>query len=495
MSEYSINASGINISFDGVQILNDVDFKVKTGEVHALVGTNGAGKSTLVKIINGVYKKDSGRISLFDKSSDYDTPEGALQAGIAMVFQDLSLIPSLTVAQNIFLQTHPYRKGLLIDDKKGNEKAIELLALIGVDTEISPSDRVEDLSVGKQQIIEIAKALSHNPKVLILDEPTASLSSVEIECLFDVIMTLKRKGISIIYITHYLQDIFKICDSLTLLRDGEVVFREETTEIDLKFLVDAMAGGESETISWNRNKAKRKGTPILEIKNLTTNKINNIDLKIYPGEIVGIAGLLGSGRSELLQALFGIDKLKNGEILVEGKSVIVSSSSKAIDEGITLVPGNRREQGLVLDFAVQDNIVLSIINRLKKFVIVDKVKIRNIVNHYIKSLNVKTQGPDQKVRFLSGGNQQKIVVAKCLASDSKILLLDDPTFGVDIHAKHEIMKIIIDYASKGNGVLFVSSEFNEIAGFCDSIYIMKKGSITEFLSDSVSEDELLYKVQ
>ena len=259
MSEYSIDASGISISFDNVKILKNVDFRVKPGEVHALVGTNGAGKSTLMKIINGVYKKDTGQISLFGENNDYSTPEEARQAGVAMVFQDLSLIPSLTVAENIFLQTHPFRKGLLIDDKKGYRKASELLALIGVDTEIRPEDRVEDLSVGKQQIIEIAKALSHNPRILILDEPTASLSSAEIESLFSVIETLKNKGISIIYITHYLQDIFKICDSLTLLRDGQVVFRKDTESIDLQFLVDAMAGSETENISWNRNKTAREG--------------------------------------------------------------------------------------------------------------------------------------------------------------------------------------------------------------------------------------------
>lgn len=495
MREQAISASKINISFDSVQILYDVDFHVHKGEVHGLVGTNGAGKSTLMKIINGVYKKDSGMISIFEQPADYETPEGALHAGIAMVFQDLSLIPSLTVAENIFLQTHPYRKGLLIDDRQNRKKAEELLSLIGVDTEISPSDVVENLSVGKQQIIEIAKALSHNPRVLILDEPTASLSGTEIDKLFNVIETLKNKGISIIYITHYLQDIFKICDSLTLIRDGRTVFRKKTDQIDLQFLVDSMTETVSKAFSWKRNNIDRDRPPLLEVKNISTSHINNISLKIYPGEVVGIAGLLGSGRSELLQALFGIDHIENGEISMNGVSVRINSSKKAIDHGITLVPENRREQGLLLDFPVSDNVVLSIVNRLKKFLVIDKYKTSKIVDHYIKSLNVKTTGPDQLVRYLSGGNQQKIVVAKCLASDSKILLLDDPTFGVDIHAKQEIMKIIHDYAEKGNGVLFVSSEFNEIANFCDSIYIMKRGSITDFLSEKVNEDDLLYKVQ
>lgn len=495
MSVFSIDASGINISFDGVQILHDVDFCIKPGEVHALVGTNGAGKSTLMKILSGVYRPDSGKISLFGNDAVYSNPEEARQLGIAMVFQDLSLIPGLTVAENIFLQTHPYKKWFLIDDRKNSKKAEELLAHIGVETEIRPGDRVENLSVGKQQIIEIAKALSHNPRVLILDEPTASLSSRDIEKLFDVIRNLSDQGISIIYITHYLQDIFKICNSLTLLRDGRVLFRKETHDIDLPSLVDAMTGEETQNISWNRQKAKRSGQPLLEVRDLTTSRIKDVSLEVYPGEIVGIAGLLGSGRSELLQALFGIDKHQNGRIFIDGQGVDISSSSKAIYQGITLVPENRREQGLVLDFPVSDNMVLSIINRLKKFFVIDKEKIGKIVSHYIKSLNVKTQGAKQIVRYLSGGNQQKIVVAKCLASDSRIMLLDDPTFGVDVHAKHEIMKIINDYASRGNGVIFISSEFNEIANFCDSIYIMKKGCITEFFPESVSEDDLLYQVQ
>ncbi len=495
MVEYSINASKINLSFNNVPILKDVDFKVKQGEVHALVGTNGAGKSSLMKVINGVYAKDSGQISLFGKSVDYESPEDAREKGISMVFQDLSLIPSLTVTENVFLQTHPHRKGLLIDDAKGHKKVEELMDLIGVSTKIRPWQPVKDLSVGEQQTVEIAKALSHNPKILILDEPTASLSITEIENLFRVIKTLKSKGISIIYITHYLQDIFKICDSLTFLKDGCVAFRKTTDEIDLPSLVDAMSDGKGTQDGWIRHDINRETAPLLEVKNMTTAHIHDVSLKVYPGEIVGIAGLLGSGRSELLRALFGIDAIQKGEVIINEHLVSIKSSTDAIDGGITLVPENRREQGLVLDFPVGENMILSILNRLQKNFLVDMVKKNNIVNHYIKLLKVKTLGSDQKVRFLSGGNQQKIVVARCLASDSQILLLDDPTFGVDIHAKNEIMKIIKDYASKGNGVIFVSSEFKEIAGFCDSIYIMKKGSITDYLQNYVSEDELLYKVQ
>ena len=290
MCEKAIAAEKINISFDGVKVLLDVDFQVEKGEVHALVGTNGAGKSTLMKIINGVYRKDSGDFRIFGTHADYDTPEGARKAGIAMVFQDLSLIPSLTVAENIFLQTHPYRKGMFIDDRENRKKASELLEMIGVDSEINPADKVEKLSVGKQQIVEIAKALSHDPKVLILDEPTASLSGPEIEKLFDVIKTLRERGISIIYITHYLQDIFKICDSVTLLRDGKTLFRKKTNELSLQFLIDSMTGTESRNFSWNRRKVDRSGEPMLEVRNISTSRIKNISLKLFPGKSPELPG-------------------------------------------------------------------------------------------------------------------------------------------------------------------------------------------------------------
>ncbi|MDR1106667.1 MAG: sugar ABC transporter ATP-binding protein [Treponema sp.] len=495
MDEYAIEAENINISFNGVRVLYDVDFKVKKGEIHALAGTNGAGKSTLVKIINGVYKRDSGSISIDGKPAVYDSPEGARETGIAMVFQDLSLIPTMTVAENVFLNANPYRKGFFIDDKKNAEKTKELLQLIGVDAEIRPWEPVEGMSIGKQQIVEIAKALSASPKILILDEPTASLSNNEIEQLFKVLAALKSKGISIIYITHYLQDIFKICDSLTLIRDGRTIFRHETDQIGISDLINSMTDTESKTFSWNRRQGIRTGVPLLEIKQLNTKRVENISLSVYPGEIVGIAGLLGSGRTELLRALFGIDKITGGEMFIDGKKVSVSSTTEAISRGIAMIPENRREQGLILDFPVGENMILSIFNRLKNFLVINDQKATELANGYIKALSVKTRGPKQIVRYLSGGNQQKVVVAKSLASDSKILLLDDPTFGVDVHAKQEIMKIIRDYAEKGNGVLLVSSEFNEIVNFCDSIYIMKKGQVTDFLTNRMSEDDLLYKVQ
>ncbi len=495
MADFAIEAKNINISFNGVQILHDVNFAVQRGQVHALVGPNGAGKSTLVKILNGVYTKDSGTISVNDKEIEYRNPEGALKAGIAMVFQDLSLVPTMSVAQNIFLKSIPYRSGPFINDKASAIKALELLKTIGVNTEIRPTDLVSDLSVGQQQLVEIAKALASDPSILILDEPTASLTSSEIEKLFTVIHTLKEKGITIIYITHYLQDVFKICDGVTLISDGRVQFTQPTAEITLEALVGAMTNNHGNAVFWTHEEGLRTATPLFEARNIHTKYLKDISLSIYPGEIIGIAGLLGSGRTELLRALFGIDPIQKGSLLMDGKPIVLHSSSDAIQYGIALVPENRREQGLILDYSVSENLIMPIVHRLKKLLFVDELKKNEISKRYVKQLGVKTQGIGQSVRYLSGGNQQKIVVAKCLASDSRVLLLDDPTFGVDVQAKYEIMKIIHSYAAKGNAVIMVSSEFNELVNYCSSIYIMRRGKLSEGVYDSLTEDTLLYMVQ
>lgn len=495
MNEYAIEATGITIGFNGVNVLHGIDFKVRKGEVHSIVGTNGAGKSTFVKILNGVYKKDKGSIKIFGEETEYSTPDAALSKGIAMVFQDLSLIPTMSVSQNIFLKNNPYRIGFFIDDKVNARETKSLLAQIGAEDEIDPSTLVSEMSVGHQQLVEIAKALASNPRILILDEPTASLSTTEIERLFTVIRRLQKNGITIIYITHYLQDVFKISDGVTLIRDGKVAFSKSTKEIDLKELVNAMTNNSGALVSWNRDRSKREGRSLFETKNISTRHINDVSLALYPGEIVGVAGLLGSGRTELLRALFGIDKISSGKVFLDGKEIHLSSSSDAIRNGISLVPENRREQGLVLDYSVSENVVLSILSKIRKILFIDEAKKVSLTQKYITQFGVKTQGPEQIIRFLSGGNQQKIVVAKCLASKSRVLLLDDPTFGVDLQAKREIMKIIHDYAKLGNGVIMISSEFNEIADFCDAIYIMKKGRVSELITDRVDEDTLLYKVQ
>ena len=448
-----------------------------------------------MKILNGVYPKESGEIKLFGTTVDFSSPEMSRQAGISMVFQDLSLIPTLTVAENIFLRSVPYRRGLLIDDTRCNERVQQMLRTVGVGAQILPTDKVEDISSGQKQIVEIIKALSNDPKILILDEPTASLTHAEIKILFLVIQRLQEEGISIIYITHYLRDVFSICDRVTVLRDGATVLKSKTSDITMSRLVAAMVGTATQEISWTHREKRPAVTPLMEVVRLETAHVHDVSLQIQRGEIVGIAGLLGSGRSELMNALFGVDPILAGKIRIDGVDQPINSTADAIKAGISLVPENRREQGLILDFSVSDNIVMPVINRLKKMMLVDEEKVSDLVTRSVESLDIKTRGPRQIVRFLSGGNQQKIVVAKCLAGDAQVLLLDDPTFGVDIHAKQEIMKIIRDYVDRGNGAVFISSEFKEIAAFCDTIYIMKRGGITDCITTPVSEDDLLHSVQ
>ncbi len=494
--ENAISAQKINIGFNGVPILKNVDFSLRRGEVHAVVGSNGAGKSTLMKILCGVYHPQGGAIRFFNNPIDLTSPGVASKAGLEMVFQELSLIPTLTVAQNVFLKHHPYRRGPFIDDRRANNEAAKLLEIVGVGTSTAPTDIVEELSSGQRQVVEIVKALASNPKIIILDEPTASLSVAEIEGVFKVIRNLKERDISVIYITHYLQDLFKICDRVTVLRDGEVAMNCPIGETSLAKIVTAMVG-DTRKVKKQKKEAQAfaSAKTLLEVNNLSTKKVKNISFKVQQGEIVGIAGLLGSGRSELFDALYGIDHLHGGEILVNGKQLQLHNSSAAIDAGVALVPENRRTRGLIVDFSVTENIILSILDRLTKRFLLNKAAMSEHVGGMIKNLDIKTQGGNQKVRFLSGGNQQKIVVAKCLSTKSRLLLLDDPTFGVDIHAKGEIMAIIKEFVSRGNGAIFVSSEFNEIIEFCDTIYIMKQGKISTRLDNSITEDQLLYQVQ
>ncbi len=491
----AVEAVGINIGFNGVPILRDVDFTLANGEIHALVGMNGAGKSTLMKILNGFYRKDSGEIKVFGQPQDYDSPQGANRAGIAMVYQDLSLVPSLTVAQNIFLM-RPLRSGPLLDDKRAGREAEAIFARMEVEP-IDPHARVEEISPGQRQLVEIAKALSLDAKILILDEPTASLSNVEIGILFETVERLKKRGISIIYITHYLKDIFRICDRVTILRDGRRVLTKPVADLTLEEMIQEMLGGETrEGEAWVRHHPSPGERPLLEARGLVTGSVLEASFEIYPGQIVGLAGLLGSGRTEITRALFGLDRLQAGEIRVDGRPVSIQDSRGALANGISLVPEDRRQQGLVLDFTIADNMILPILRKLSGRFLIDRKRCSEVVEHYFTHLGVKAEGVNQEVRLLSGGNQQKVVVGKCLACQPRILLLDDPTFGIDIHAKREIMRIVKDFAARGNGVLFISSELHEIAAFCDVVHVVRRRRLEQAVVNAgLTEDDLLAMVQ
>ena len=439
----ALDVADLNISFNGVQILHNANFRLERGEIHGVAGKNGAGKSTLMKIFTGVYHADSGRIAVFGETMPKYSSQAAMRAGIAMVYQDLSLIDTLTVAQNIFLSCHPYHKYGLLDDKAAEQEAAALLSGLGVDS-IDPLDRVEILSIGQRQLVEIAKALAGKPKILILDEPTASLADAEVEVLFRSLRALAHQAISIVYITHYLEDIIEICDRVTILRDGRTVTTTDISQVSIKDMVEAMLGPEERLQGqiWKRHVlSEEPPVPLVELRDVTAARIHGINLKLYPGEIVGLAGLLGSGRTEILRLLYGLDKIEAGQLLINGEVMRLKSTREAISRGISLLPEERRNQGLVLDFSIERNLLLSIVRRIRAFLLLDDRKGASLTDKFISYLQIKAVDRTQKVRFLSGGNQQKVVIGKCLAAESKILLLDDPTFGVDIHSKAEIMKI------------------------------------------------------
>ncbi len=500
MKKPILEMKGINKSFSGVKVLHDIDFSLNKGEVHAIVGQNGAGKSTLMKIINGVYSKDSGKIKINDKEAEYNTPTEARKWGISMIFQEFSQIPSLTVSQNVYLTEEPRSKKIFLNDKYCQDKTIEIFKNISLDANINPNSLIENLSVGAQQLVEIAKALAKETKILIMDEPTASLSNKEIKSLFKSIKELKKRGITIIYISHYLEDLFKICDRITVLRDGKKILTTEVKDTSLDKVISSMVGEVFKKEKQKNSKIlDRNIEPLLEINNLRAGKtVNDVSFKLWPSEILGIAGLLGSGRSEILNLIFGLNKKEKGEIVISGMKKNIKSTKRAMELGINMIPENRRTQGLILDFSLKENLILTILKKLMNFIFISDNLGRNVSKEYIKKLNIKTEGSNQIVKYLSGGNQQKVVVAKNIAGDSKILLLDDPTFGVDIQSKQEIMNIVLEYTSKGNGVIFISSELNELAKYCDRILILKKGEIIDELDSKgkmITEEMLLRKIQ
>jgi len=500
MKDPVLEMVNISKSFSTVEVLHNVDFTLGIGEIHGLVGQNGAGKSTLMKILNGVERKDSGKIKIFGKEQEYNSPIQAREKGISMIFQEFSLVSSLTVSQNIFLTQESHNIFGLLKDAEIERNTVKILKELDVEN-IDPKEYVENLSTGSQQIVEIAKALSHEPKILIMDEPTASLSSHEIESLFKVMNKLKKRGISIIFVSHYLREIFKICDRVTILRDGNKVLEEKILNTNLKEVIVKMTGKDQEfQVSRRKSQIDRSKPPLLEVNDLEVgNVVKGISFKVWHGEVFGIAGLLGSGRSEIINTIFGVHKKSKGEIIIDKKRVSINSTSDAIREGLAIVPEDRREQGLIIDFSIKENLLFSMINKILSFIFINDKKATKITNDYIKKFNIKAAGFWQVVKFLSGGNQQKVVVAKSLMTESKILLLDDPTFGIDIQAKNEIMNIISDFVESGNGVIFISSEFDEMVSYCDRILVLKKGKIDSIVDcckeENISKEMLLEKIQ
>ncbi|WP_017726473.1 sugar ABC transporter ATP-binding protein [Halalkalibacterium ligniniphilum] len=486
MSQPFLSMTNIQKSFNKINVLNNVNFEVEKGEVHALMGGNGAGKSTLMKILTGVYTSDGGTITIDGKEVQLNNPNDASAAGVSMIFQEFSLVPKLTVAQNIYLHREPRNRFGFIDDKKMIEDSQKILNEL--DLHFSPTDYVEDISVGFWQMTEIAKAISNDTKILIMDEPTSTLTQSETEVLFQMIEKLKASGITIIYISHRMDEIFRVCDRITVLRNGTNVVTDYCKNMNMEEVINHIVGGKlKKAFEWEERQVNRSGAPLLKVENLKAGtRVENASFQLYRGEILGVAGLMGSGRSEMARALFGIDKIDEGEITINEQKVTIQNPQDAIRQGIALVPEDRRVQGLILGHSVKENMILPILSKVSKNGFIQEKRANEIVNDYVKKLNVKTDHIFKQISLLSGGNQQKVVLSKWLANDPDILILDEPTSGVDIGAKSEIIELIREIAESGKAVIVISSEMTELLAISDRILIMKNGVVT----DSIERREI-----
>jgi len=489
-SEYLLEASGICKSFFGVNVLDRAGLNVRPGEVHALMGENGAGKSTLMKIIMGIYTRDAGTILLEGKEVSFKSPSDALQAGISMIHQELSPIPEMTVAENVFLgREHPLFKGLpFVDRKDSNEKTQELLNEYQLSEFIRPTMKMKNLNIAQVQMMEIIKAVSYNSKIIIMDEPTSSLSEKETRTLFSIIATLKKKNVGIIYITHRMEEVFQISDRISVLRDGKFISCVETKNAQQQELINMMVGRELEG-GYPKNTAP-KGDVVLEVKGFTRKGVfQDVNLKVHAGEILGLAGLVGAGRSEVMRALVGYDKLDAGEIYLEGKKTRITHPRDAIRHHIIIASEDRKQLGLILCRSIRENIALQNLPQLSHSGFVDQRKERESCKKYADTMTMKMNSIEEDVASLSGGNQQKVVLAKCLLSHPKVLIMDEPTRGIDVGAKASIYRIMVDLANQGIAIIMISSEMPELIGMADRVMVMAGGRVTGELSREEAQSQ------
>lgn len=487
-----VQMTGITKEFPGVKALEDVQFDLYSGEVLSLLGENGAGKSTLMKILSGVYQRDAGEIVLFgERIREWDANK-AKDSGIAIIHQELNMCTHLSVAENIFLGREILKKGRL-DNARMNEETRRILEKLNID--IDPAMQVGDLAVSKQQMVEIAKALSQNAKVLIMDEPTSALTSKEIDELFKIIHQLKADGIGIVYISHRLEELQHIADRVIIMRDGKYI-KEMPYDINRMDEIIANMVGHEIKEKFPRVSTE-KGKKILEVKNLNAGRlVRDINLELYEGEIVGIAGLMGAGRTETTRAIFGIDEKESGQIIIDGKEVKIDSPIDAIRAGLVLAPEDRKKDGLCTGLSVSDNIALPNLDMLSGGYLgtVNRKKEKEIVDQSVRSLRIKLPNTQVAAGSLSGGNQQKVVVAKWLVRNSRVVIFDEPTRGIDVAAKVEIYNLMNQLKQSGIGVMFVSSEMPEVMGMSDRIIVMCDGRITgEFMIEDATQDKILTK--
>lgn len=471
--EYVLEMKNIEKSFPGVKALDDVSFKVKKGEIHALIGENGAGKSTLMKVLTGVLKSDRGELFLYGEKVLIDNINQAQELGLALIFQEINLVQTLPIAENIFLGKLKRNNAGLVDWKVIKSEAEKILR--SMDFQLDVNKKVESISGAAKQMVEIARALSADAKILIMDEPTSSLTTVEVEKLFTIMRRLKERGVTIVYISHKLNEIFDICDTVTVLRDGKVIDTHPVANVTPEKIIEQMVGRTIEMEFPKRN--TKPGEIIFEAKNIRRKKILfGIDFYLRKGEVLGLAGLVGAGRTELAEVIFGAEKMEEGEISINGKKIAIHSTKDAKLNSMGMVTEERKETGLALDFSLTKNITITNLNKISRgsFFINNK-KESQAADEYVKKLNIKTPSINQQVLNLSGGNQQKVVIAKWLFSDVDILILDEPTRGIDVGAKYEIYLLINKLIEQGKSIIMISSELPEILGMCDRVVVMHNG--------------------
>jgi simple sugar transport system ATP-binding protein len=480
--------------FAGVTALDDVSFTVRRGEVHALMGENGAGKSTLIKILTGIYRADSGEIYFDGKKCMFPNALSAQHAGISTIYQELNMIPYLTVSENIFLGRYPM-KGGGIDWKTMHQNAQKLVDDLGVVIDVKKP--LNAYGTAKQQIISILRAISLKAKLIVMDEPTSSLDSNEVDILFGIIDKLKNDSVSIIFITHRLDEVYRKCDRISVLKDGHYVGTYNVSELSQYELLTKMIGRKDLSIEQVRQSRDLKSEDyVLDVRNITrAPHVNDVSFKVKNGEVVGLAGLLGSGRTEIARIIFGCDIPDSGEIYMSGKKVRLHSPQDALKAGVAFCTENRREEGLFPDISVQNNIAVCSLKRMSTAGFIHTKERKKLSEEYIGRLTIKTPSGEQMIKNLSGGNQQKVILARWLATDPKLIILDEPTRGIDVGAKAEIERLICEFSERGISVLFISSELSELVRNCDRIIVLRDGAVVgELTKDDISEKNIMWMI-
>lgn len=489
--KYILNVENIRMEFPGVLALDDVHLRVKKGTVHALMGENGAGKSTLVKILIGIYHPNKGKIVFKGKELKIENTHEALSKGISMIHQELSPIPHMTVAENIYLGREPLHKYTgIVDMKKMEKETYELLEKLNIKG-INPKDKMNDLSIANIQMVEIAKAISYDSDLIIMDEPTSAITEKEVEHLFKIIHDLKVKGISIIYITHKMDEVFKISDEVTVLRDGKFIGEESASNLDKNKLIEMMVGRELKNV-FAKGKAEI-GEVILSVHNFSKKgQFRDVNFELRKGEILGFAGLMGAGRTEVLESVFGYRRPDSGEVYINGEKVKIKSPRDAIRYKMALLTEDRKKTGLFLPLSVKDNMVIANIDQYIKKSFLRKEKIIKVCEEEREKMSIKTPSIDQKIVYLSGGNQQKVLISRWLLTHPDILILDEPTRGIDVGAKAEIHKLMSSMTAQGMAIIMISSELPEVLGMSDRVIVMHEGRVTgELCRDEATQEKIM----